>query len=107
MGRLVRFRAFSPTVTSKQDGSTEAINALLKKVKEVGHGFRNLDDYQIRLLLAAGAAWRTSSGRLRLPPAERPLTTLHGPEPRKYRQGEPPVNAVGRGRRLYRTGTRG
>ena len=30
---------------------TEAVNLLIKKVKRVGHGFRNFANYQLRLLL--------------------------------------------------------
>lgn len=38
---------------------TEAINGLLKKIKRVGHGFRNLANYRLRLLLhCGGVAWQ-------------------------------------------------
>jgi transposase len=38
---------------------TEAVNGLMKKVKRVGHGFRNLDNYQLRLLLhCGGVTWQ-------------------------------------------------
>jgi hypothetical protein len=40
------------------NGPTEATNALIKKVKRVGHGFRNFDNYRL-LLLAVGLDWRT------------------------------------------------
>jgi transposase len=30
------------------NGPTEAINLLVKKVKRVGHGFRNLTNYRLR-----------------------------------------------------------
>jgi hypothetical protein len=30
---------------------TEAINLLIKKIKRAGHGFRNFDNYRLRLLL--------------------------------------------------------
>ena len=36
------------------NGPTEATNALIKTVKRVGHGFRNFDNYRLRLLLAVG-----------------------------------------------------
>ena len=36
------------------NGPTEATNAVIKKVKRVGHGFRNLDNYRLRLLLTVG-----------------------------------------------------
>jgi len=40
-------------------GPTEAINLLIKKIKRVGHGFRNFDNYRIRLLLHCGTHWHT------------------------------------------------
>jgi Transposase len=42
------------------NGSTEAVNLLIKKVKRVGHGFRNFTNYRLRLrlLLHCGVAWR-------------------------------------------------
>jgi transposase len=48
------------------NGPTEAINLLIKKVKRVGHGFRNFDNYRLRLLLHCGVTWQTShTARLR------------------------------------------
>ena len=48
------------------NGPTEAINLLVKKVKRVGHGFRNFDNYRLRLLLHCGVRWQTSqTARLR------------------------------------------
>ena len=46
---------------------SEAVNALIKKIKRVGHGFRNLDNYRLRLLLHCGApAWQDQpAARLR------------------------------------------
>jgi transposase len=41
------------------NGSTEAVNLLIKKVKRVGHGFRNFTNYRLRLLLHCGVAWQT------------------------------------------------
>jgi transposase len=41
------------------NGPTEAINLLVKKVKRVGHGFRNLANYRLRLLLHCGVTWQT------------------------------------------------
>ena len=41
------------------NGPTEATNALIKKVKRVGHGFRNFANYRLRLLLHCGVAWQT------------------------------------------------
>jgi transposase len=41
------------------NGPTEAINLLIKKIKRVGHGFRNFDNYRLRLLLYCGVNWDT------------------------------------------------
>jgi transposase len=41
------------------NGPTEAINLLVKKVKRVGHGFRNFANYRLRLLLHCGVRWPT------------------------------------------------
>jgi hypothetical protein len=45
----------------------EAVNALAKKVKRVGHGFRNLANYRLRLLLhCGGVTWHDQpAARLR------------------------------------------
>jgi transposase len=42
------------------NGPTEAVNLLIKKVLRVAHGFRNLDNYRLRLLLHCGVKWHTS-----------------------------------------------
>jgi transposase len=48
------------------NGPTEAVNLLIKKVKRVGHGFRNFDNYRLRLLLHCGVRWQASqTARLR------------------------------------------
>ena len=52
------------------NGPTEAMNLLIKKVKRVGHGFRNFTNYRLRLLLHCGVRWqthRTASLRGRYP----------------------------------------
>jgi transposase len=41
------------------NGPTEAVNLLIKKVKRVGHGFRNFANYRLRLLLHCGVRWHT------------------------------------------------
>jgi transposase len=53
------------------NGPTEAVNALIKKVKRVGHGYRNFDNYRLRLLLHCGVDWHTS-----------PVTPIRGRLPR-------------------------
>jgi transposase len=48
------------------NGPTEAVNLLVKKVKRVGHGFRNFANYRLRLLLHCGVSWQTpQTARLR------------------------------------------
>ena len=48
------------------NGPTEAVNLLIKKVKRVGHGFRNFANYRLRLLLHCGVSWQTHrTARLR------------------------------------------
>ena len=48
------------------NGFTEAVNLLIKKVKCVGHGFRNVANYRLQLLLHCGVAWQTHrTARLR------------------------------------------
>ena len=42
------------------NGPTEAMNLLVKKIKRTGHGFRNFDNYRLRLLLHCGVDWHTS-----------------------------------------------
>lgn len=36
------------------NGPTEAMNLLVEKIRRIGHGFRNFDNYRLRLLLGAG-----------------------------------------------------
>jgi transposase len=48
------------------NGPTEPVNLLIKKVKRVGHGFRNFANYRLRLLLHRGVRWQTHpTARLR------------------------------------------
>jgi transposase len=48
------------------NGPTKAVNLLIKKVKRVGHGVRNFDNYRLRLLLHCGVRWQThQTARLR------------------------------------------
>ena len=41
------------------NGPTEAINALIKKIKRIGHSYRNFHNYRLRLLLHCGTDWHT------------------------------------------------
>jgi transposase len=47
------------TTGGRSNGSTEAVNLLVKKVKRVGHGFRNFANYRLRLLLHCGIKRQT------------------------------------------------
>ena len=48
------------------NGPTEAVNLLIKKVKRVGHGFRNFANYRLQLLPHCGVTWQTHrTARLR------------------------------------------
>lgn len=47
------------TTGGVSNGPTEAINLLIKKIKRVGHGYRNFDNYRLRLLLHCGVEWNT------------------------------------------------
>jgi transposase len=38
------------------NGGTEAINGVIEKTRRLAHGFRNFDNYRLRLLLAANGA---------------------------------------------------
>ncbi len=50
--------AYSDTAGAS-NGPTEAMNLLIKKIKRVGHGFRNIDNYRLRLVLFCGVDWQT------------------------------------------------
>jgi hypothetical protein len=41
------------------NGPTEAMNALIKKIKRGGHGFRNFSNYRLRLLMRCDIDWQT------------------------------------------------
>jgi transposase len=46
-------------VARMSNGPTEALNNLIKRIKRVGFGFRNFENYRIRALLYAGKPnWR-------------------------------------------------
>ena len=54
------------TTDGCSNGPTEAMNLLIKKIKRVGHGFRNFTNYRLRLLLHCGVRWQTHrTARLR------------------------------------------
>jgi transposase len=68
------------------NGPTEAINLLIKKVKRVGHGFRNFTNYRLRLLLYCGVRWPThQTARLRGRSSRRWRTSRQGARgPRRW-----------------------
>lgn len=48
------------------NGPTEAINLLIEKVRRLSHGYRNFDNYRLRLLLHCGTTWdRVLTRRIR------------------------------------------
>jgi transposase len=52
-------------------GPTEAVNLLIEKTRRIGHGFRNFDNYRLRLLLACGLKWQAP-----------PVARIRGRQPR-------------------------
>jgi transposase len=48
------------------------MNLLIKKIKRVGHGLRNFENYRLRLLLPCGVEWRHT----------RPVVAIRGRQPR-------------------------
>jgi hypothetical protein len=64
------------------NGPTEAANLLIKQILRVGHGFRNYDNYRLRLLLHCGITWQHHTPtplRGRLPRLAAPLNRLKAP----------------------------
>jgi transposase len=53
------------------NGPTEAVNLLIEKVRRIGHGFRNFDNYRLRLLLRCGVIWH-----------HQPANRIRGHQPR-------------------------
>ena len=56
--------------TELTNAATEGTNLLIKKIKRVGHGFRNFDNYRLRLLLHCGVSWKP-----------RPVAPIRGRQP--------------------------
>ena len=46
--------------TGVTNGPTEAVNLIIEKTRRLGHGFRNWDNYWLRLLLHCGVTWYTA-----------------------------------------------
>jgi transposase len=47
------------TTGGLSNGPTEATNLLIEKIRRVGHGYRNFDNYRLRLLLYCGVDWQS------------------------------------------------
>ena len=63
LGRTLRswqreFLAYFATGRAS-NGPTEAVNLIIEKTRRLGHGFRNFDNYRLRLLLHCGGDWDT------------------------------------------------
>jgi transposase len=74
LGKLLRrwrTEILAHHATGASNGPTEAVNLTIKAVKRCGRGFRNFNNYRLRLLLAAGVQWQTS-----------PVTRMRGRSPR-------------------------
>jgi transposase len=46
-------------VTGISNGPTEAQNLIAEKLRRIGHGMRNFENYRLRLLLHSGVRWNT------------------------------------------------
>ena len=46
-------------LTRITNGPTEALNLLIEKTRRIGHGYRNWNNYRLRLLLHCGVIWQT------------------------------------------------
>lgn len=57
--------------TRLTNAATEGTNLIIKNVKRLGFGFRNFDNYRLRLLLRCGAPWKT-----------RPVASIRPRQPR-------------------------
>ncbi len=53
------------------NAATEGTNLIIKNIKRLGFGFRNFDNYRLRLLLRCGAPWKT-----------RPVASIRPRQPR-------------------------
>lgn len=63
LGRTLRswrteFLAYFDT-TGASNSPTEAMNLRIEKIRRIGHGYRNMRNYRLRLLLCCGVPWET------------------------------------------------
>jgi transposase len=47
------------TTSGASNGPTEAVNLIIEKIRRIGHGYRNFNNYRRRLLLGCGIKWTT------------------------------------------------
>ena len=47
------------TTAGASNGPTEAVNLIIEKIRRIGHGYRNFNNYRRRLLLGCGIQWAT------------------------------------------------
>lgn len=59
------------TTGGASNGPAEAVNLLIENARRVGYGFRNFENYRLRLLLACGIKWQTP-----------PVARIRGRQPR-------------------------
>ena len=64
-------KVLSSHVTRISTGPVEAQNLVTEKIRRIGHGFRNFENYRLRLLLHSGVQWET-----------RPTARIRGRSPR-------------------------
>jgi transposase len=58
-------------VTGHTNTKSEAQNLITERLCRIGHGFRNFENYRLRLLLHSGVQWDT-----------RPTARIRGSQPR-------------------------
>ena len=59
------------TTNGASNGPAEAVNLLIENARRAGYGFRNFNNYRLRLLLACGIKWQTP-----------PVARIRGRQPR-------------------------
>lgn len=59
------------TTGGASNGPAEAVNLLIENARRAGYGFRNFNNYRLRLLLACGIKWQTP-----------PVARIRGRQPR-------------------------
>lgn len=65
------------TTGGASNGPAEAVNLLIENACWVSYGFRNFNNYRLRLLLACGIEWQTP-----------PVARIRGSQPRSSRRAQ-------------------